>query len=113
MKKRNFTAGCYSIHHKPNVSHYVDYDYLDRLPLEAKEWLGQFSDEYYGDKFPKNEDHLHSFPTKEAKKAKNLFHNARRRDIMSVKDKLITLVPEITDDLFTKDLNDDENGTTA
>jgi hypothetical protein len=42
LKKKNYTS--------PNQI-YIDYDYVDDLSDEEKEWLGRFTREYYGGSF--------------------------------------------------------------
>ena len=44
---------------KPFLESTIDYNYLDKLSPEDKEWLRTFTDEYYGNYFRKGRDRVH------------------------------------------------------
>ena len=70
-----------------NRREFVDYDYIDSLPEELKDWMDRFTAEYYGasvkgkDRLKENEFHN----TEELKKSVTDANNARNRDIYAIK----------------------------
>ena len=61
----------------------IDYDYIDKLNPEEKEWLNKFTNEYVNDVLDRKnlKNNLHN--TKELKKDCDDRNNARNRDILS------------------------------
>lgn len=56
---------------------FVDFDYVDKLSSEEKQWLDQFSREYYQNDFSAPEFHV----DKESKRELYRTNNERARDI--------------------------------
>ncbi len=66
---------------------YHDYDYLDKLSPEEKEWLSQFTEEYLGANLKPNKKHYKRKKNiHPAKYNKEIFgaNNSRNRDIHSI-----------------------------
>jgi hypothetical protein len=61
------------------VQQFFDYDYLNQLTEEEKNWLSQFTDEYYNNTL--NHDWRKNFHYKEQKKSIYDATNARNRDM--------------------------------
>lgn len=61
------------------IKKYVDYDYIDRLSENDKDWLARFSTEYYKNYFEKGVEHLHK--TAEDRTKCYAVGNSARRDI--------------------------------
>jgi hypothetical protein len=83
-KKRRDEAKHPNLKHEynPRVRHeYMDWDYLDTLPPDAKDFLNQFAGEYYGAAFKKDGTDIQSYE-KYGKDA-NDRNNARNRCLYS------------------------------
>ena len=59
---------------------YMDYDYVEQLSDEEKEWLATFNDEYYGNTFRKSGKKLHE-EDQDTKRAIYRQTNERNRDM--------------------------------
>lgn len=81
--KRRGTYGAYSKNHPRSVQWMVDYDYLNKLSDEEKEWLAQFTDEWVGGDLS-SEAPLHATP--EQRKAAYRKNNSQKRDWYSKMD---------------------------
>lgn len=66
----------------------IDYDYLDKLSPEEKEWLNRFSEEFHGANFLKSKNGNYSTKnihrTKKQRKDCYDRNNARNRDVYSI-----------------------------
>lgn len=90
---------------------YIDYDYLDKLSGEEKNWLNKFSEEYINAKFNNDETDLDQTP--EGRKAAYDRNNARNRCLYSqlkvrrMNDKLLNIddVINIVEDQQGQDLS--------
>lgn len=60
----------------------VDYDYLDKLSEEQREWLDKFTDEYYRGEL--TEPTIHNISTKARRKRLTDANNAANRDLYCV-----------------------------
>ena len=83
MKKTNNQFGLEVKSFPKHKQWKVDQDYIKDLSPEEREWLGKFNQEYYRNRFTK-EDNLHNTP--ELKRACYSNENASNRDLYSIKD---------------------------
>lgn len=72
---------------RPNIKWKVDYDYVEKLSAEQKEWLDKFTDEYYRGDLKKPT--IHNISTKAKRKRLTDANNAANRDIYSLPPKKI------------------------
>lgn len=87
----------------------IDYDYLSKLSDVEKDWLNQFSSEYIGASFDKdNKKNLHKTP--EGKKSCYDRNNARNRDVYTNSKIKNTLVHIEDMKSLTKIVYDDDEG---
>jgi hypothetical protein len=82
MKKSNNEFGLEVRSFPKHKQWKVDQDYAKQLSPEEREWLGKFNQEYYRNRFTK-EDNLHDTP--ELKRACYSNENASNRDLYSIK----------------------------
>lgn len=82
MKKTNNQFGLEVKSFPKHKQWKVDQDYIQTLSEEDRQWLGQFNQEYYRNRFTK-ENNLHN--TKELKRACYSNENASNRDLYSIK----------------------------
>lgn len=80
MSKKKKYYGLSSAHTRKPARDFVDFDYIDQLSEAEKEWLNQFSREYYHNNLRANDPNaLHN--TKEARREVYAAENRRNRDV--------------------------------
>lgn len=63
---------------KKNIQEYLDYDYLDKLPEEARDFMDKFNEEYYAGGPKRSKEKLHPEEYKKSLYDKN---NSENRDL--------------------------------
>jgi hypothetical protein len=77
-KSKSRRYGLSRQHTRKSARPFVDMDYVDKLPPEARAWLERFSREYYQCNIRKGEDNLHA--SDELRRDCYSTNNARFRD---------------------------------
>ena len=78
-KKKLKYYGLSRRHTRKSSRDLVDFDYADRLDPKDREWLDQFSREYYQNAFKNAHDDMHAAKSEERRACYRRDH-ARRRD---------------------------------
>lgn len=78
----------------------VDQDYTDQLDDETAAWLSKFNDEYYRNKFVKDEPALHK-----DKKECYSRENARNRDLYAIKNVGGAILPPTDHEAAQEDIS--------